>query len=125
MEAETEVFRGNIVFASKSSLEFNVTSRRDDIISACYNLVYLLNQGKLLNLDAVTYNESKNSPVELMKISLANKQKQTLEKLCCDEAACLKDFAEYVFSLSFESQPDYKKLRELLADALKGDPEIR
>ena len=51
LETETKVFRGNIIFASKSQLEFKVTSRKDDLISACYILVYLLNQGKLFDFD--------------------------------------------------------------------------
>ena len=36
-------FRGNLIFASTNALEFCTTSRRDDLISVCYILIYLLN----------------------------------------------------------------------------------
>ena len=36
-------FRGNIMFASPSAMEFCCTSRKDDLISLCYILLYLLN----------------------------------------------------------------------------------
>ena len=37
-------FRGNIVFSSLNQLEFNLTSRKDDLVSLCYVLVHLLNR---------------------------------------------------------------------------------
>ena len=38
-------FRGNIVFSSVNQLNFKTTSRRDDIISLFYLLIYLLHDG--------------------------------------------------------------------------------
>ena len=40
---KVESFRGNLKFASLNQLGFFCTSRRDDLISLCYLLVYLLN----------------------------------------------------------------------------------
>jgi casein kinase 1 len=48
---ELPSFRGNIIFASRDQMEFKTTSRRDDLISMCYILVYLLHRGKLLDID--------------------------------------------------------------------------
>ena len=42
-EDTIENFRGNLMFASSSSLDFCTTSRRDDLISLCYILIFLLN----------------------------------------------------------------------------------
>ena len=41
-------FHGNTKFASSNQLRFQRTSRRDDLMSLCYLLVYLFNDGKLL-----------------------------------------------------------------------------
>ena len=40
------VFKGNMAFASLNQLEFKTPSRRDDMISLCYLLSFLLNNGK-------------------------------------------------------------------------------
>ena len=40
-------FQGNIVFSSINQLKFYRTSRRDDIISIFYILVYLLKRGNM------------------------------------------------------------------------------
>lgn len=43
----TDVFRGNIFFASLNQLKFGVTSRRDDLISMFYFMLYTLNNFEL------------------------------------------------------------------------------
>ena len=42
---QVDTFKGNILFASLSALEFNQPSRKDDLISLCYLMLYLLNDG--------------------------------------------------------------------------------
>ncbi len=42
---EVETFRGNMIFGSLNQLNFMTTSRRDDVISLCYMLIYILNDG--------------------------------------------------------------------------------
>jgi serine/threonine protein kinase len=44
-EAEVETFRGNMIFGSLNQLNFMTTSRRDDLISLCYMVIYMLNKG--------------------------------------------------------------------------------
>ena len=46
------VFRGNMLFSSVNQLKFKTTSRRDDLISLCYMLIFLLNGGELPGLSA-------------------------------------------------------------------------
>ena len=39
-------FRGNLLFSSINQMEFKTTSRRDDLISASYMMLTLLNGNK-------------------------------------------------------------------------------
>ena len=41
---EVNTFKGNMLFSSINQMEFRVTSRRDDMISLCYLLMYCLNE---------------------------------------------------------------------------------
>ena len=43
LKDEMEYFRGNLLFASLSTLNFNRPSRKDDLISFCYLLLFLIN----------------------------------------------------------------------------------
>lgn len=42
-----EVFRGNFMLASVNQLEFKKTSRKDDLISLAYLLIYMVNGKKM------------------------------------------------------------------------------
>lgn len=44
---KTNELRGNVLFASPNQLNFKTTSRRDDLISLYYFMVYLLNGGSI------------------------------------------------------------------------------
>jgi hypothetical protein len=46
-----DVFRGNMIFSSFNQLNFQRTCRRDDLISLCYYLLFLLNDFKLPNIE--------------------------------------------------------------------------
>lgn len=39
---EVETFRGNMIFSSSNQLRFFNTSRRDDLVSLCYLMIYLV-----------------------------------------------------------------------------------
>ena len=45
--SSVDVFRGNILFASLNQLNYKQTSRRDDLISLFYMMLYLLNDFEL------------------------------------------------------------------------------
>lgn len=49
---DTESFMGNFFFASKNALQFKTQSRRDDLISLSYLMIFLVNGNMkwLLNL---------------------------------------------------------------------------
>ena len=46
-----ESFRGNMEHASLNKMKFHKTSRRDDLISLFYLLIFLLNGGKVPGID--------------------------------------------------------------------------
>lgn len=46
-QSEIESFRGNILFASVDHLEFQSASRRSDLLSICYFLLFMLNDLKM------------------------------------------------------------------------------
>ena len=49
-ETKQDGFTGNIVFASVHHLDFGATSRRDDLISLFYMLIFILNDGTLWHM---------------------------------------------------------------------------
>ena len=67
-QTEVESFRGNMIFASLNQLNFLETSRRDDLISLCYLLIYLLNRGNLKGIDLAA-NLSKNESFRQAKLA--------------------------------------------------------
>lgn len=48
------MFRGNLEMASLNQLKFYTTSRRDDLISLFYLLVYMLKEGNLPGISDIT-----------------------------------------------------------------------
>ena len=94
------------MFASVNQMMFSKTSRRDDLISLSYLLVYLLNNGNLL--------ENKQQ----FRDALIQKKESNIETVFSENSECLRKFAFYIFSLKFEEKPDYEKLKDLLIEAI-------
>ena len=65
-QSKLDMFRGNIVFSSVHQMQFNATSRRDDMISLFYLLIYLLKNGQMPGLSK----KNTLNPNELLKVSL-------------------------------------------------------
>jgi hypothetical protein len=109
-------FLGNFVYGSASQLDFFVTSRKDDLHSLVYLLVYLFRGKEFLG---VPYYREHNPRAQLKMIKKA-KISMSVNELCQGESACLREFAKEVFAYSFEEQPDYSKLEDILIDAIDG-----
>lgn len=99
-----------MIFGSLNQLNFLVTSRRDDLISLLYMLVYILNQGQLTGIDL----ESQMANIEAFKQAKKAKESYNIDQLCCKNAIILRDFANEVFSYKFKQCPNYEKLRHIL-----------
>ena len=96
-------FVGSYIFTSFNSLIFGYKkSRRDDIESLAYILIYFL-KGFL------PWSNSNN------KVEIQNIRKQTsIDSLCANLPIEIKKFLSYSFHLKFIDKPDYKYLRDLL-----------
>ena len=88
-------------------------SRRDDLESLCYVMVYMLN-GRLpwqnLKGDAA----GKMREVEKVKVLY------TPQKLCSGLPNEVMKFCEYCFNLSYSETPDYQYLQKLLEDCMRA-----
>ena len=69
-------FRGNLYFASTNQLQIENTSRRDDCISLCYLLVFLLDGQEYIGIDeSMTFQEQ-------VDIMLDYRSNQSVRQLC-------------------------------------------
>ena len=96
-------FVGTLRYASLNSHKGIRQSRRDDLESMIYILIYFL-KGKLPWQDVKAKNKD-----ERYKIILQIKSKVTIESLCKDIPIEFAELLKYVKSLQFDSKPIYNK----------------
>ena len=113
-QAKVKVFRGNIIFSSANQLNFMTTSRKDDMISLFYMLVFLLQEGQI---SVLKLQKGADQIDELRRIKLA-KEKHTTADLCFGPSADLVDFKNEVFSYGFNDQPRYDFLKGILSSLI-------
>lgn len=118
-----QVFSGNMIFASKNAFNMQTQSRRDDLISLCYFLLYLVD-GDLAFLEQNSESSKENSQdaskqrEEFLRIQKFKNQ-LTPELLCASpESKHFLRFINLIFSLKFEETPNYEKLRFMLVTEL-------
>lgn len=116
-ETTLSKFKGNIMFSSAHQLSFKSTSRRDDLISLCYLMVYLLNDCQLPGID-LSDEALERSQLSQVQRVLAAKLAHTTENLFCKQASVLQAFGREVFSLGFSEEPNYNRLKQLLSDII-------
>jgi len=92
---------GTPIFVSVNIHNLNQPSRRDDIESVAYILLYLY-YGKLEWEDCVDFNEMKNKKLNIVKDENIPKQ--------------IKKFLEHTRLLNFDEMPNYKYLFQDLTD---------
>jgi hypothetical protein len=110
------VFRGNLGFSSHNAFKKISLSRRDDLISLCYLLTYLLD-----GEPAWQQGLSEYSMNDLYSITAGVKLAMTAKKLCIGNSRKLLSFVEEVFGYKFNEKPDYAKLQFLLKKVLLAD----
>lgn len=104
--ANQSTFHGNMAMGSVNAMNFKSVSRRDDLISLTYLLVYMI-QGNLGMLN-VSHLDKRRQFEHICKA----KNQLTPDQLCKSaRASCLLPFVSVVHSLSFKERPDYDKLR--------------
>ena len=101
---------GTVRYASVNSLQGTEQSRRDDLESVAYVLIYLL-KGKLPWQGLV----AKRKEDKYLKV-LEKKKELTPKELCMGLPTQIKKFLIYVKSLEYEEQPNYQLMVHLLEE---------
>ncbi|GMH12417.1 hypothetical protein Nepgr_014258 [Nepenthes gracilis] len=111
-----DVFRGTVRYASVHAHLGRTGSRRDDLESLAYTLVFLL-RGRLPWQGYQGENKG----------YLVCKKKMTTspETLCCFCPQPFRQFVEYVVNLKFDEEPDYAKYISLFDGIVGPNPDIR
>ena len=106
-------FNGNLKYSSINTMKGISPSRRDDLESLGYMIVYLYNQ-KLPweNLSIKSMNILAQKIYEIKKII-------KMENLCINMPEEMVIYMNYVKSLKFEQEPNYNYLRDLFQNLLK------
>ena len=104
---------GTVRFASANALRGGEQSRRDDIESIGYMLVYFLK--KKLPWQGITGNKKMERYLKIYKL----KKNTSPEELCSGLPPEMAVYMEYAKSLEFEQEPDYNLLRKLFKQMLK------
>ena len=106
-------FVGSLRYASINALKLREQSRRDDLESIGYMLIYLI-KGRL-PWDNIRVDNKRSS---YLKLSLYKKNLSP-EILCSNLPKEFSDYIRYVKNLNFEDDPDYNYLKSLFQIMLK------
>ena len=97
-------------FASVNQLMSLASSRRDDLHSLVYLMIFLLNKGRIPCLDDVFALDIGDVNILIQK-TLEAKKKVSIKKMCTGRAMALERFCREINSLSYKDEPNYAKLR--------------
>ena len=109
-------FTGTLKFSSANAQRGNRQSRRDDIESLGYTILFFM-KGKLpwQNLNQ-KYNEK-----EIYLKTYAMKKFMPIERLCKGLPSNIEDFFKYIRTLKFTEEPNYEYLRNIFKNILKDN----
>ncbi|GKV21734.1 hypothetical protein SLEP1_g31688 [Rubroshorea leprosula] len=111
-----DMFRGTVRYASVHAHLGRTASRRDDLESLAYTLIFL-HRGRL----PWQGYQGDNKSFLVCKKKMAT----TPEVLCCFCPAPLKQFLEIVMNMKFDEEPNYAKLISLFDSLLSSNPTLR
>ncbi|KAL7199252.1 hypothetical protein ACSBR2_021523 [Camellia fascicularis] len=111
-----DMFRGTVRYASVHAHLGRTASRRDDLESLAYTLIFLL-RGRL----PWQGYQGDNKSFLVCKKKMATSP----EILCCFCPAPLKQFLEIVVNMKFDEEPNYSKLISLFEGLIGPNPAIR
>ena len=106
-------FTGNLKYSSVNTMIGISPSRRDDIESLGYMLIYLYKRE--LPWEKLTFKSKNEIPQKIYE----RKKLITMEELCKDMPKEMLEFMKYTKSLKFEEEPNYNYLKNLLNIMLK------
>ncbi|KAH7857736.1 hypothetical protein Vadar_016007 [Vaccinium darrowii] len=111
-----DVFRGTVRYASVHAHLGRIGSRRDDLESLAYTLIFLL-RGRL----PWQGYQGENKGFLVCKKKMATSP----ETLCCFCPQPFRLFVEYVVNLKFDEEPNYAKYVSLFDGIIAPNPDIR
>ncbi|XP_057976766.1 casein kinase 1-like protein HD16 [Malania oleifera] len=111
-----DVFRGTVRYASVHAHLGRTGSRRDDLESLAYTLIFLL-RGRLPWQGF----QGENKGFLVCKKKMATSP----EALCCFCPQPFRQFIEYVVNLKFDEEPNYAKYASLFDGIVGPNPDIR
>ncbi|CAA0821324.1 Protein kinase family protein [Striga hermonthica] len=111
-----DVFRGTVRYASVHAHLGRTGSRRDDLESLAYTLIFLL-RGRL----PWQGYQGENKGFLVCKKKMATSP----EALCCFCPAPFRQFVEYIVGLKFDEEPNYAKYISLFDGIVGPNPDIR
>ncbi|KAK9282472.1 hypothetical protein L1049_005390 [Liquidambar formosana] len=111
-----DVFRGTVRYASVHAHLGRTGSRRDDLESLAYTLIFLL-RGRL----PWQGYQGENKGFLVCKKKMATSP----ETLCCFCPQPFRQFVEYVVNLKFDEKPSYAKYISLFDGIVGPNPDIR
>ncbi|XP_059286556.1 casein kinase 1-like protein HD16 isoform X2 [Lycium ferocissimum] len=111
-----DMFRGTVRYASAHAHMGRTASRRDDLESLAYTLIFL-HRGRLPWQGFQGDNKS--------FLVCKKKMSTSPEMLCCFCPPPLREFLDTVINLKFDEEPNYSKLTSLFGSLLGPDPAIR
>ncbi|KAK9154980.1 hypothetical protein Sjap_002460 [Stephania japonica] len=111
-----DVFRGTVRYASVHAHLGRTASRRDDLESLAYTLIFL-HRGRL---PWQGYQGDNKSFLVCKK-----KMSTSPEILCCFCPAPFKQFLEIVVNMKFDEEPNYSKLISLFEGLIGPNPAVR
>lgn len=97
-------FKGNVIFSSKNAFAQITLSRRDDIISLIYMLIFCINSKQAWIDNSRPVNEQFE---EIGKFKVLTKSKD----FCDKETEFLLPLLSYSYKLKYEEKPNYNRLR--------------
>ncbi|CAK7356749.1 unnamed protein product [Dovyalis caffra] len=115
-DQKPDVFRGTVRYASVHAHLGRTGSRRDDLESLAYTLIFLL-RGRL----PWQGYQGENKGFVVCKKKMAT----TSEALCCFCPQPFKQFIEYVVNLKFDEEPNYAKCISLFDGVVGTNPDMR
>ena len=114
-QTKVSKFDGDIHFISLDRQNFLYPSRRDDLLSLCYMMMYLLSGNNLPLLDIPL--NIKQSDEKKMDFIKTYKESFSLARMCkykdCKE---LTYFCLEIRNMRYETKPNYSRLRKMLED---------
>ncbi|XP_010552201.1 PREDICTED: casein kinase 1-like protein HD16 [Tarenaya hassleriana] len=111
-----DMFRGTVRYASAHAHLGRTASRRDDLESLAYTLIFL-HRGRL----PWQGYQGDNKSFLVCKKKMATSP----DMLCCFCPPPFKQFLEVVVNMKFDEEPNYAKLISLFQDLLGPNPAIR